>query len=752
MPTNGEVFRFRDLSLEYEPAGEEQQAPGDVSAILFIAEGPDQIMPLISCSSNHWVANDDSSGVLSSRGDGLIAFLKDNEFDDIAHVTISQAEMSFWGTLTPKPEGYDPSRRVRMQNELPDVGRWILSWRIEIEGGDEGPLPSPSQQEHELDVEADKVEIQLTDFVVLYKPKENGRDRVPVDISLLSLKVGDQKWSLRLTPSSPNHWEVKESPLITISKETGSLIISLLQGDRLENVAITFVTWKELLGDTEEILHPGDCTGGTELISLTDREGSWRIEWRFERRDPERARDNDLVTRWKRLEALFPGEGWVDRSPDDPASAIAAFHVEDTTSYGFDIISQQGQAMAAKGKGKYGGNLTDIEDAIKVQTLLVVDPRVQQCRQMHAITTSYLGAIYHERFNQTVAIEDLDHALSLYQAAVERSSPEFDTHADCLHRLAEGYHTRYHSTSNDDDSGRAITALSEACNFKLQNSNLLKHRVRILMLWLHEHLDGGESLDPLEKAIPYLLQVLENVQDDPNRPLFPVVKPFGKLISVLVDLVEDKKSESTSKAAQAATLSGDLFCVDADTSQMVEDHCLSSSLSPMSPPLSMPAVEGIPHVNLSSAPLPETPKEAMEAVSFPRVTPNSSVQQLQDVSQTHSSQLRAEVLGAQHLTDERRIAHLEQEVADLRSLLQKSLTTPAAPVTVVDERPRPSPFLSLLIRCLASTIQLFVGLYHKILNTSLSVFHWFISCCVAFVPRLYSEPLYNHSEIYCVHP
>ncbi|KAH6904111.1 hypothetical protein BKA70DRAFT_1565863, partial [Coprinopsis sp. MPI-PUGE-AT-0042] len=561
----------------------------------------------------------------------------------------------------------------------------------------------PTQQDHEFDVGADKVEIQLTDFVVLYKPRENEGECAQANISLLTLKVKDQKWSLRLTSSSLNHWEAKDSPLIIISKETGSLNISLLQGERSDDVAITFVTWKELVGGTEGASHSGGRTGGTELISLTDREGSWRIQWTVERRYPERARDNDLVTRWKRLEALFPGEGWVNRLPDDPAaaaSAIADFHREDLKSYGSDIIRQQGQVMAVKGKGKYGGILADIEEAIEVQTLLVIDPRVQECRQMHAITTSYLGAIYHECFNQTVAVEDLDHAISLYRAAVERSSPQFGIHADCLHRLAEGYYARYQIASDDNDCGRAITALSKACDSQEQDPSLVKYRVGVLIPWLKEHLEHGKSMDPLnEAAIPCLLRVLATVQDNPNHPLFPTVEDLGKLLSRFMDDVEARKRKFSSNLDHAATLSADLFCINAEAPQVVketvEDHSISSSLN-FAPPPNIPAIEGVVHTDPSSPLVSETKKKDIEAPPSPQITLEPSTQKLQEASPTHCLENQPKDLEAQQVINQRRIVHLEQEVADLRSLLQKSLIVQAAPVTIADERPRPSPSLSLM--------------------------------------------------------
>ncbi|KAH6867533.1 hypothetical protein BKA70DRAFT_402199 [Coprinopsis sp. MPI-PUGE-AT-0042] len=219
MSTNGIMLRFRDLSLEYEPNfRDEQQIPANISSILFIAEGLDQNLQLISRSSNHWICNDSWSVFLSSQVDGLLVVLKDKEFNDIAHVSMSQAEMACRDVLAPRPEGYEPSRRVQMQNEsFPDTGRWILSWRIEIEESEGGSPPSSIQQDdiqqddiqqdsiqqddiqqdsiqqgdiqqgdiqqgdiqqdsiqqgniqqgnaqqgHELDVEADKVEIQLT--------------------------------------------------------------------------------------------------------------------------------------------------------------------------------------------------------------------------------------------------------------------------------------------------------------------------------------------------------------------------------------------------------------------------------------------------------------------------------------------------------------------------------------------------------------------------------------------------------------
>ncbi|KAH6867455.1 hypothetical protein BKA70DRAFT_1360591 [Coprinopsis sp. MPI-PUGE-AT-0042] len=358
--------------------------------------------------------------------------------------------------------------------------------------------------------------------------------------------------------------------------------------------------------------------------------------------------------------------------------------------------------MAAKGKGKVCGSLAEIEEAIEIQTLLVVDPRVQQCRQMHAIVTSYLGAMYHERFNQTVTIEDLDHALSLYQAAVERSSPQFGIHADCLHRLAEGYYARYQIASDDNDCGRAITALSKSCDSQEHNPGLVKHRVGVLLPWIKEHLEHGKSMDPLnEAAIPCLLRVLATVQDDPNHPLFPTVEDLGKLVSTLMDAVEVKKHGFSSHLNHPAALSADLFSLNAETPPVaavktVEDPSISSSLN-FAPLPNIPAVEGVAHTHASSPFVSETTKKDIEAPPSPQITLEPSTQKSQEASQTLGLELRPENLEAQNAIDQHRIIRLEQELADLRSLLQKSLTVQATPAIIEDEHPRPSPMLSLLM-------------------------------------------------------
>ncbi|KAH6905445.1 hypothetical protein BKA70DRAFT_503609 [Coprinopsis sp. MPI-PUGE-AT-0042] len=445
------------------------------------------------------------------------------------------------------------------------------------------------------------------------------------------------------------------------------------------------------------------CAGGADLISMKGSGGSWRVGWRIETLDYER-RDDDLVARWKKLEVLYPGDRWVDRRPDNPAYAITAFLVGDANCFGSDIIRKQGHALLAKNKTEYGGSLASIEEAIEIQMFLVVDPRVQQCQQMHAIATSYLGSMYHERFNQTVVAGDLDQALSLYQTAVERSTPQSDIHADCLHRLAEGYRSRYQSASDDDDSGRGITALSEACDSNQKDPGLLLYRVCVLVPWLTEHFERGKSLDPVEKAIPGLFRVLAVIQDDHSNPLFPQVEAFGNFISRFADAVEHKRLEGAFNLGHSSASSGEVPCGDAQISQvvkeMVEDRS-SSTLLFASPPPEVSA-----HIDSNNASLPEKAQIYMDVQAHPssQIMPGPSVQQVPEASHTPSPELQA--LQAQRTLDERRIARLEQEVVDLRCLLQKALVAQVVQATTSKKRPRleeqpdlpplPSPSLSSL--------------------------------------------------------
>ncbi|KAH6905441.1 hypothetical protein BKA70DRAFT_1293172 [Coprinopsis sp. MPI-PUGE-AT-0042] len=149
---------------------------------------------------------------------------------------------------------------------------------------------------------------------------------------------------------------------------------------------------------------------------------------------------------------------------------------------------------------------------------------------MHAIVISHLGAMHHERFKKTMHPEHLDQAISLLQAAIEDITPQTDIHAECLRRLAQGYHTRYQSTSNLDDSVSAITVLSESCELTLQESNLTP-----LLSWLYEYVGRGDrTAKPLAKAIDHLRRVVESFTGGPTHPLFKYVASLSLLIGPLL--------------------------------------------------------------------------------------------------------------------------------------------------------------------------------------------------------------------------
>ncbi|KAH6905439.1 CHAT domain-containing protein [Coprinopsis sp. MPI-PUGE-AT-0042] len=213
---------------------------------------------------------------------------------------------------------------------------------------------------------------------------------------------------------------------------------------------------------------------------------------------------------------------------------MRAFVAHDADAYGHDILLQQAYAVQQKNIGKYTDDIAAIEEAIDVQTMLVVDPRVQKSRQMHAIATSHLGAMHHERFNKAMVSEYLDQAILLLQAAIERSSPQTNIHAECLHRLAQGYHTRYQSTSNFNDTVNAITALSEACDITRHNPHILEANLDTLLPWLSEYVEHCECTPVPLQAIACLRRVMQSFTGGPTHPLFRKMTALAVMLGHLL--------------------------------------------------------------------------------------------------------------------------------------------------------------------------------------------------------------------------
>ncbi|KAH6876656.1 CHAT domain-containing protein [Coprinopsis sp. MPI-PUGE-AT-0042] len=157
---------------------------------------------------------------------------------------------------------------------------------------------------------------------------------------------------------------------------------------------------------------------------------------------------------------------------------------------------------------------------------------------MHAIAMNHLGAMYHVRFSKTMSPEDLEHALWLYQTAVELSRPQFDIHAECLRGLAQGYHARYRSMSNFVDSIRAITALTDACKLTRNDPQFLESGLGLLMPWLQEYFEYHEqnrSSAFLGMAtLASLQQIMEATPEDSARPLLLRMKTLATLIGALL--------------------------------------------------------------------------------------------------------------------------------------------------------------------------------------------------------------------------
>ncbi|KAH6905434.1 CHAT domain-containing protein [Coprinopsis sp. MPI-PUGE-AT-0042] len=561
--TTAGMLRLTNFSLEHMLGDGERHEDFGAFRLVFTARGPSQVLFLSLSSPNHWAVEADAHLCLPAQMEALVVILQDEDCGDIATITLSREEL-FKDALSNERGVHGASQRVEMKDLslYNETGRWILSWQIDMVEMDACSPPTSVQRDAEpeavLETSAAVDEIPLlklvqpnseneeqfclTGITVIYTPEDKGLKTANVDVAKIFFLSRDQDWALQLTASSANCWEVVGDASIVIPKETESLTVSLQDND-LEDVAVTFVTHDQVFGDwTKASKHDGTadgCSSRVEMSSLLDSVGGWHVAWRIQRCNAKKAKDDDLATRWRDIEALFQWQTAGQRAPHQFDDAMAAFRVvaQAFSTDGSDIILQQARAMFHKIRSKNTNDVSAIEEAIEIQTLLVVNPRVQQSRQMHAIATSHLAAMHHERFNKTMLPEHLDYALSLYQAAVQLSRPQSDIHSDCLHRLAQGYHTHFQRTSNLHDSVKAITNLSEACEFGKHDPSILKANLSLLLPWLQEylgHLPRNHPSNPLASALSSLLRVLKLVPKDPTHPLFQKTRLLAAFIGLVL--------------------------------------------------------------------------------------------------------------------------------------------------------------------------------------------------------------------------
>ncbi|KAH6905451.1 CHAT domain-containing protein [Coprinopsis sp. MPI-PUGE-AT-0042] len=246
----------------------------------------------------------------------------------------------------------------------------------------------------------------------------------------------------------------------------------------------------------------------------------------------------------------------IGKVPHESITAVETFRSQDAEKYGSDIINRQAVVALCQMQCE---DIVEVQHALDIQTLLVSDPRVQRIQQMHAIATSYLGAMYHERFKQTMAVEDLDRALSLYQAAVKLSSQKSSSHAHCLHRLVQGYNARCQS-ADLDDSTRATTAVEveEALAMAINLKGLSITQQEKDTYFLYEHLQAfllhqkfnlTGSIDHLHTATSIILQ--SRCHTSPNAYLKSRV---GDLLTELVESYRNMPGYSHSEHVYASEI------------------------------------------------------------------------------------------------------------------------------------------------------------------------------------------------------
>ncbi|KAH6905447.1 hypothetical protein BKA70DRAFT_1293193 [Coprinopsis sp. MPI-PUGE-AT-0042] len=309
----GAMLRFTDFSLKRIPGGGEDHGNLEVGQLVFIAEGPRQMLSLIPSSLNHWVVKDSAPILVAAQTQVVIVVLQDKDVENIGAITLSQRDFPIDVLAGVQGVQLGECTRVsKMENLSPDTenGHWFLSWHMEMVDMDVNPspvpvrrsagsaaplddeqsvdteeisLPGPIHSDAEHHMELDEDLFHLTDFTVTYSSYDYGPHSINLEAAKMVIFVGNHCWSLNLTASSTNRWKSDGSSTIAISRDTESFTVTL-QDKALVDVAFGSVPCLEKcfrdcvmgveLGDTD------DCINESARTSVPGSSGSWWVTWK----------------------------------------------------------------------------------------------------------------------------------------------------------------------------------------------------------------------------------------------------------------------------------------------------------------------------------------------------------------------------------------------------------------------------------------------------------------------------------------
>ncbi|KIW80555.1 hypothetical protein Z517_07171 [Fonsecaea pedrosoi CBS 271.37] len=128
-----------------------------------------------------------------------------------------------------------------------------------------------------------------------------------------------------------------------------------------------------------------------------------------------------------------------------------------------------------------------------------------------------LAVVYNDKFKTSRNIEDLETALQLFRAALDKTPPGDDKRAHRLHALADAYYVRHQSTKSRVDVDKAIELFQEALALTPSDHPAQAFRLQCLGTMYGSRYYKTLDMADIDKAIQLLEESLNKTSvDHPN--------------------------------------------------------------------------------------------------------------------------------------------------------------------------------------------------------------------------------------------
>ncbi|KAH6905432.1 CHAT domain-containing protein [Coprinopsis sp. MPI-PUGE-AT-0042] len=394
------------------------------------------------------------------------------------------------------------------------TGRWFLSWRVEVVDVKPRSSPIPNRPDPEsaagFDSEGrnaivgetslpghvqyrtglEEHEFRLTDVAVTYTPDDDAPNTVSAEVANIVLCAADQDWSLTLASSASNCWKVEGEVTIAMPQEMEGMSVFLTDSN-LQHVALAFISLKQIFevgtkaSDTD--CDSNGCLNEVELRPQLGPAGTWRVSWKIEHSDTQKARDEALHKLFKLLNHHF-------LESEDPKDLEVAI-----------LVGNEALSLAPK--------------------------------SFESISIALLASLHFHRYQKVTIASDLDNEIILQRRLLDSTSPNIPSYANYLGRLTSYLCARVATSNLENDVDEAMALASKGSSLIHQDRDHC-----LLFKWaqafvLHRKFQLNGNIDHLNDATSVLL----HLQCHPSSQL---TSHLGNLLAALTSSYGDLFSTS----------------------------------------------------------------------------------------------------------------------------------------------------------------------------------------------------------------